>query len=446
MNRFARDISDLELDDYQRTMRMVLRHPLITARFPDDKSLNRVRRFAASLRRDLAEAFGYRLETHGTTMRLVRAKDLVDGTQPIRSRTDRPFDRQRYAYLMLCLAVLGRCGIQTTVSELADMVAADANRIAGLGMDVDRHADRRAFVDAVGWLEDRGAVATAEGSSQAWVTDSRTGEALLDIERDVVLALFRPPRTVQAVSGVMGLMDQSMATSGNEQRRLAAQRARRAVAEQPVVYFRDVDDAIANHLRGTALAEDMQRLMGLRLERRAEGVLLVDTTAGFSVERFPSTGAAAQAAILLLVELCDRINDPDRPQIQQIAAPSRADRQAAIAAAVDVGLPAATQIVLAADDQSPATMDSSGEQQRLPFVTDSFLNDTVVAILSRYPKSFGADWRADPQRLCAEAVGLLERFGCVQTIPGGVLVLPLAGRYRNTVAQAKTRPTAPRLF
>ena len=76
MSRFAEDIADLELADYQRAVRLVLRHPLITATWPDEKALPRVRRFSAMLRQDLADAFGYRLELHGATARLVRARDL----------------------------------------------------------------------------------------------------------------------------------------------------------------------------------------------------------------------------------------------------------------------------------------------------------------------------------------------------------------------------------
>jgi hypothetical protein len=59
-HRFASDISDLELADYQRAVRLVLRHPLITATWPNENALPRVRRFAATLRQDLADAFGYR--------------------------------------------------------------------------------------------------------------------------------------------------------------------------------------------------------------------------------------------------------------------------------------------------------------------------------------------------------------------------------------------------
>lgn len=229
MSRFARDIADHDIGEYQRAVRLVLRHPLITERWPDVKALPRVRRFSATLRSDLADAFGYRLELHGSTARLVRTKDQVDHSQPARSKTDRPFDRQRYAYLMLCLSVLGRAGVQVTLSELADSVAADAARIPGLGLEPDRGTDRRAFVDAVAWLETRGALTLTDGSATAWASDPRAGEALYDVGRDIVFALYRPTRMIQGVSSVAALLDRSIARSGNEERRLAAQVARRGV-------------------------------------------------------------------------------------------------------------------------------------------------------------------------------------------------------------------------
>jgi uncharacterized protein (TIGR02678 family) len=269
-HRYATDISDLELGEYQRAVRLLLRHPVITGNWPDARALPRIRRFAATLRRDLTEAFGYRLELHGAAARLVRTKDLLDPTQPALTRTGRPFDRQRYAYLALSLAVLGRAGAQVALSELAESVAADAGRIPGLGLDPDRGADRRAFVDAVGWLEERGALRTADGSSAAWASDPGTGEALYDIARDVALALFRPSRALQHVETVAALLDRSRdhdASSANAARRAAAQAARRAVVERPVVYFTDVDEAVVNHLRGAALAD--RRAAADRRARRA---------------------------------------------------------------------------------------------------------------------------------------------------------------------------------
>jgi uncharacterized protein (TIGR02678 family) len=439
--RFARDISDLELGDYQRALRLVLRHPLITARWPDDKALARIRRFGATLRQDLADAFGYRLELHGATARLVRTKDQIDATQHAASRTDRPFDRQRYAYLALCLAVLGRAGSQIALSELAEWVAADASRITGLGLDPDRGADRRAFVDTVGWLEDRGALRLADGSSSAWASDPGAGEALYDVSRDVVFALFRPSRVLQHVDSVSALLMRSIANSGNAERRAAAQAARRAVVERPVVYYSDVDGATANHLRGSALAADVQRLTGLRVERRAEGVLLVDT-ANISVERFPGTGSVAQAAVLLATEMADRAVDPDGRRVKRMTPPDLRHQQQAMVAEIDAGLPTATLVPI--EETEPAVVgepdDGDEDPAKLPFVTDSFLRTAVADILRRYASAFGAQWHADPERLRTEAVGLLARFGAVTVVPGGVLIRPLVGRYRNTVATIRKRP------
>ncbi|GGK79597.1 DUF2398 family protein [Mangrovihabitans endophyticus] len=436
--RFAADVPDLELADYQRAVRLVLRHPLITASWPDERALPRVRRFAATLRQDLAEAFGYRLESHGRVVRLIRTADGLDPQRPAVSRTGKAFDRQRYAYLALALAALGRAGVQTTLSELADAVAGDANRIAGLGLDADRGADRRAFVDAVAWLEERGVLRVADGSSAGWASDPRAGEALYDVERDAVLALFRPPRVLQQLDSVTSLLERSFVSSGNAERRSAAQAARRAVVERPVVYYDDVPGDLVNHLRGQALPADLHRLTGLRLERRAEGVLLVDTV-GWSAERFPGTGSVAQAAVLLAVEIAERVSDPDGRRARRMPAPDPRDAQDRLTVQVDLGLPAAIPLAETDEPETEPQRDVL-EERRLPLITDSFLRDATSEILQRYGSAFGAAWHADPDRLRSEATALLARFGAVTVVPGGVLARPLIGRYRATVAQVKQRP------
>lgn len=442
--RFAVEVSDLELADYQRAVRLLLRHPLITASWPDERALPWIRRFSADLRRDLADAFGYRLELHGATARLVRTADTLDPDRPAATRTGRPFDRQRYAYLSLALAVLGRAGIQITLSELADAVTSDANRITGLGFDADAGPDRRALVDAVGWLEERGVLRLADGSSSSWAGDPRGGEALYDIARDVVFALFRPPRVLQHVDSVTALLERSMSHSGNADRRAAAQAARRAVVDRPVVYYADVSAEVANHLRGPALPADLYRLTGLRVERRAEGVLLVDTMR-LSAEQFPGTGSVAQAAVLLATAMADRVGDPDGRRVTRITMPHPRAVRAALTGQVDAGLPHATRVEIAGElsddhDETDDHDDTGDDDNRYPFITESFLRDSVNDILGRYGTAFGAAWHADPERLRTEAVALLVRFGAVVAVPGGVLVRPLVGRYRNTVAQVRQRP------
>jgi len=105
---------------------------------------------------------------------------------------------------------------------------------------------------------------------------------------------------------------------------------------------------------------------------------------------------------------------------------------------VDAGLPHATRVEI--DEEIADGPDEPGDDDnRYPFITESFLRDAVAGILDRYGTAFGAAWHADPERLRTEAVALLVRFGAVVAVPGGVLVRPLVGRYRNTVAQVRQR-------
>jgi uncharacterized protein (TIGR02678 family) len=439
--RVAGDVPGFALGEYQKAVRTLLRHPLITATHPDAKALPAVRRWAGVLRQDLAEQLGYRLELYGHTARLIRVHDGLTGIRPAEVR-GRVLDRPRYAYLALALAALGRAGGQITLGELAESVAADAGRIDGLGLDTDRYSDRRAFVDAVGWLEERGALALTDGSAGSWATDPERSEALYDVARDVVAAVYRPTRTVQHLDSVAALLGQMVGTSENARRRAAAQRARRSLVEDPVVYYADVDPATRNHLRSPAIVEDIERLTGLTVERRAEGVLLVDT-ANFSDARFPGTGAVAQAALLLLGAMADRIVDPDARRLPRHSPPTPAEARQRLLTLVDDGLPRAS-VFRAAAEAEPSTVEVEvGEPPTpLPLISDGFLRSAMRELMARYGMAFGEAWRADPDRLRAEAVDLLAGYRLIEQVDGGVLVLPLAGRYRNVSASVKRRRTA----
>jgi len=437
--RVAVDVPAFALAEYQKALRTILCHPLITATHPDPKSLSLVRRWAGQLRHDLAEQFGYRLELIGQTVRLIRVQDALDATRPVEVR-DRPLDRQRYAYLALVLAVLGRAGVQITLGELAEAVASDADRIDALSMDTDRYQDRRAFVDAVTWLQDRGALRVTDGSPSSWASDPERSEALYDIDRDVVNAIFRPSRVLQHVDSVAALLQQTLGTSENALRLAAAQRARRLLVEQPVVYFAEVQEAVRNHLRSPAIVEDIERLTGLRVERRGEGLMLVDT-AGFTDSRFPGTGAVAQAALLLLGEMADRAVDPDARKLPLLAPATAAERHAALLSEIDSALPRAGVFIDAVirEPAAPAEGGEDPEAVRYSLLTDGFLRARMKELMGRYGVAFGEVWRADPERLRVKAVELLERYRMVQRVDGGVLLLPLAGRYRNVVAKVTRR-------
>ncbi|MBT2466587.1 TIGR02678 family protein [Streptomyces sp. ISL-66] len=449
--RVAENVSALELADYQKAVRLVLRHPLITPVYPDGGALATVRRWAEQLRTDLMEVLGYRLITTADTARLQRAQDQLDPTRPALSRSGRPFDRRRYAYLTLTLAALGRHGAQVALGELADAVAADAARIDGLGLDTGRKHDRDAFVDAVSWLTERGALRLADGSAASWVSDPERAEALYDIDREVLTAVHQPTRVLQHVTSVTALLDSAGARSLSEGRRAqrlsASRRARRLVLEHPVAYYADADPELTGQLRAPALAEDLTRLTGLTVERRAEGIALVDTSGRLSDTRFPGGGTVAQAALLLGARISEAAARTGRHAPELLPAPSAAERLADRAGRIDLALPAQGVFEQATADREDTEEETEGEnggsaalEVRYPFITTSWLRARTKEITEQYGAGFAADLRGDPDRLLDEALDLLAAMSLVVRVVGGVLALPLLARYRGVTAEVKARP------
>ncbi|MCX4792162.1 TIGR02678 family protein [Streptomyces sp. NBC_01221] len=461
MSRVAEGVSPLELADYQKAVRLVLRHSLVTPGYPDKTALATVRRWSGQLRTDLMEMLGYRLVTTADTARLQRAQDGLDATRPALTRAGRPFDRRRYAYLVLTLAALGRHGAQVALGELADAVAADAVRIDGLGLDTARKPDRDAFVDAVTWLTERGALTLADGSATAWAGDPERAEALYDIDREILTAVHHPTRVLQHLTSVTALLDSAgalgMSAGRAAQRRDQARRARRLVLENPVAYYADADTELLGQLRAPALAEDLERLTGLTVERRAEGVALIDTSGRLSDIRFPGGGTVAQAALLLAARISAAVRRSGRHALELLPAPTAAERLAARARRIDGALPTRSVIAeFAAPDEPDAaaayetyeqyeayeTHDEAGEERgeaRYPFVTDSWLRGRLKEITGEYGAGFAADLRGDPDRLLDQALDLLAAMSLIVRVDGGALALPLLARYRGVTARVKTR-------
>jgi hypothetical protein len=97
----------------------------------------------------------------------------------------------------------------------------------------------------------------------------------------------------------------------------------------------------------------------------------------------------------------------------------------------------------AADGTAPDEVESGFEH---PFISDSFLRTTMKELMAGYGVAFGERWRADPERLRAEAVELLTTYRLVAPVQGGVIVLPLTGRYRNVDAKVRRRREPAALF
>ncbi|OAK54227.1 TIGR02678 family protein [Rhodococcoides kyotonense] len=446
----ARDIPTLALDSYQRAARVALANHLVTTTFPDRIALPLLRRWATELREDLLELFGYRLEVTETTARLFPVLDALDPTQPARTASDRVFDRRRYAYLALALAALGRAGNQITLSELADHVAGEAAQVDGVELATDRASDRDAFVDAVGWLGTRGAISLADGDAGGWANNPASGEALYDIERSVVVAMFRPPRAIQHLRSVTGLLAGSDVvtmedddTPVRSDPKETIRQVRRLLVERPVVYFDDLDRDERSALAADRTVADVELLTGLVSERRAEGVALIDTSGRLSDIRFPSTGTIAQVALLLAGEMSDRVVDPDADELATHTMPDDSDLIDRLDAAIPGGgifddLAEFGSATLASKDDTEAAT--------YPFLENSWLASVVADLIERFGKTFAAQWQADPDGLRERAIAMLDRLRLVRSVSGGVLVLPAIARYRDVMVNVRERTPQDSLF
>jgi uncharacterized protein (TIGR02678 family) len=468
-----------DLGSYQSAVRLVLTHDVITATRPRPGTLDQVLRWADQLARDLRDALGYTLIATTRQVRLIRRLDALDPTQTtiFTAKSGRPFDRRRLAYLCLFLASFSRSRVEISLADLVRAFTPTANAIDGLGFDPTVSAHKAAVVDVLDWLADRGALRLSDGSVEAWTADTDRGDALYDIDHDICAVLFRPARPVQHLTSAAGLLDATFTSAKRAaQREAAAQRAARALVEHPVVYYAQVEPEVAEALRQpNGVAENLARLTGLAVERRAEGVLLADAGGRFTDRPFPGRGGAVnRAAGLLLAKIADVIEDRDEHPSLLPLPPEAAD-QRDLLDRIDAALPikgVVTELAWSAPAEeeevyperardsanptNPTGQDAAGgavgrgthgaEPPLLPFIADTRLHTMIDDLYDEVgAASFTVTWQHDPRGLLSAAVAFLADLRLLSPVQGGVLVLPAAARYRNIKLALPVRHAAGQL-
>jgi uncharacterized protein (TIGR02678 family) len=421
-----------DLGSYQYAVRLVLTNDLITAARPRSGALASVLRWADLIARDFAALLGYTLIATAQQVRLLRRLDTLDPTQRsvFAARSSRQFDRRRLSYLCLVLAVFQRSRIEISLADLVRAFAPAANAIDGLGFDATITEHKRAVVDVLDWLTDRGALRLSDGSAETWAHDSERGDALYDIDHNVCSSLFRPARPIQRLGGAAGLLDvPDISSRRSAQREASARRARRLLVENPVVYYASLDAETAAALRGAELPDNLARLTGLVVERRAEGVMLVDPTSRFTDQPFPGRGGAVnRTAGLLLAKITDVLEDPDDgPALTRIPVPSAADDLRDLLERINTRM----------KDPDQANWAGSADADPLvvPFIDWTRMERMLDELYELFgAASFTAQWQSDRHGLLDAAIRLLDDLRLVRRMPGGAALLPAAARYRNITA------------
>jgi uncharacterized protein (TIGR02678 family) len=381
-----------ELDDFQTAACALITYGLVTDRYPYPGVLALVRRFEEPLRNELSRLCHWRLDVAPTCARLLRRPAAVSPHRPARTATQsrRPFGPQTYASLCLVLAALEGMGEQTTISQLADEVLRLRAGDVALPFDLTAHAHRRAFVDAVGWLQQRGVLVLLDGDTEMFVLGG--GDALYDVDRDAASRLLvSPPSVLAGLTAPDDFLEEPYPPTPEGAQARARHRVHRRLLTEAALYYDELPDDERDYARQrrTRVREEIERLTGCTLECRAEGQALVGLPAS---DPFPGGGAVAQAALLLASEL-----------VGEVAA-------------------------------SAPSSGAIGRQVSGPAVDLAWRR-----VVAAYGARFTTEYRAEPERLRAEALSLLERLDLVSgSDDGGVLVRPALARYRADVRLPET--------
>ncbi|MEU9283619.1 TIGR02678 family protein [Streptomyces sp. NPDC048275] len=305
---------DVALAAERRTAaRLLLSHPLVTSTGPYSDTFPLIRRHADWLAPRFQQVFGYRLLVEASYARLFKAGlGPGSGHRLERPSTGTPFTPRTYAYLSLALSVLVTAPEQLLLSQLvADLRAAAVDAGIEIG-DTGRQAERRTLAAALRQLVDWGVLAETEGHVSA-VADERGGEALLTVDREIARAVVAGP-LAQSRDGADLVRRAADPGFGGPRTYV-----RRRLVETPVVHLDDLTGAEREWLRTRQRRESQafSELLGLEAEIRAEGIALVDPDDELTDLHLPGTGTVAQAALLLVERLVDRLRpeDPGHPAV-----------------------------------------------------------------------------------------------------------------------------------
>ena len=376
------------LAERRRVLRHLLVHPLLLAS-SEPAIFAAAVRHRAELTTWFAEYAGWTLvvEPAAGHVRLLKRPAHRDGTRPARAPGKEPFDRRRYALLCLALAALDGMPGQTTLARLVEAIRELSLEEQALSpFDPELMAERRAFVDVLRLLTELGLLVLRDGDAEAYAQRGK-GDALYDVRERLLGQLLAAPLPPALAGTPARMAEEERPQTEDGERHRARQAIFRALLDDPVVYYQDLDPgALAWLDHGRAfLYERLEQDVGMELERRAEGLAAVDPDGTLTDSTFPEGNSTVKHAALLLCEW--------------LADGTRAARAAG---------------------QSPPTVESLAVVER------------VAALRAEHGERWSKEYEAGEAgsgRLAAGALALLEGFGLAERLAAGWRARPAAARF-----------------
>ena len=330
-------LSQQQEDERRRSIRALLRHPLLTPEGPDKQAFALARRHAAWLGDWFAAQPGWTLHADHAVVRLRKVPG--DNTDPSRGASTRGsgnqrknghnskggqnlFSRRRYVLACLALAALERAEAQVTLGRLAERIialAADpALAEAGVVFTLDNGEERRDLVAISRLLLGAGVLNRVAGDDQAFIAGS--GDALYDVNRRVLATLLitrvgASTVTEASFEGRLRKLTAEPRPETDEARnREIRHRLARRLLDDPVVYYGDLTEEERGYLAGQRglLLRRLTEGTGFAAEVRAEGIALTDPAAEASDLGMPEEGTEGHFTLLLAEHLAGAMRErPD---------------------------------------------------------------------------------------------------------------------------------------
>ena len=286
----------------RQAARALLREPLLHGDGPGVEEIRLVRRHRAELTRMFADGLGYRLVVDPHAARLFKPGIGRDPSRALERSSGAAFTPRAYALLCLTLAALTRARQQVLIDELVASIRS-ASAEAGLDVDLDQIADRRALYAALVALIGYGVLRERDGDLERWTNDGKT-PTLLDVRRDRLGLMVSAPLASSATPDE--LLETATMPSAAGGARVAI---RRQLTESPILSAASLPEEYAEWWRRNRNRERewFRDRLGLVLELRAEGAVAVDPDDELTDVSFPGGGSAKHFALLLLSRLVDMV-------------------------------------------------------------------------------------------------------------------------------------------
>jgi len=317
----------------RRAFRALLRNPLLPATGETADEYILIRRHAKWLKQWLARFPDWTLHIDGDVARLRKIPaDLLDETRPAIDRiSGTTFTKRRYVLLCLALAALEQADRQTTLDQVAQAItkfaAADRDiQAAGLFFDPWNYDQRRDLVHAVRFLVNMGVLRRLDGEERQFQDGMNSSDVLYDINSHVLAATLQGSLSPSMIENTDRQSIRSKTSRGGafaeraaklshqpipatEEERCQWIRSRlvRALLDDPVLYFQDLNDEERKYLekhRGYLLRE-IGIATGLIAEVRREGIAMVDEVGDLSDQLALNQGMDDHLSLLLVQWLAE---------------------------------------------------------------------------------------------------------------------------------------------